>query len=100
MSIELYELLTDRLELYRELEKGIKSLDNGEKFSEEKVYDELAKYIVFYRIIDDVKQIVRIIEAFKKVPFIRGLFSSWVKKSGVGGNRRFLYYIFFMNFQK
>ncbi len=43
MSIELYELLTDRLELYRELEKGIKSLDNGEKFSEEEVYDELAK---------------------------------------------------------
>lgn len=43
MSIELYELLTDRLELYKELEKGIKSLDNGEKFSEEEVDEELAK---------------------------------------------------------
>lgn len=43
MSIELYELLTDRHELYRELEKGIKSLDKGEKFSEEEVYEELAK---------------------------------------------------------
>ena len=43
MSIELYELLTDRHELYRELEKGIKSLDNGERFSEEEVYEELAK---------------------------------------------------------
>ena len=43
MSIELYELLTDRHELYKELEKGIKSLDNGEKFSEEEVYEELDK---------------------------------------------------------
>ena len=37
MSIELYELLTDKHILYKELEKGINSLDNGEKISEEKV---------------------------------------------------------------
>lgn len=43
MSIELYELLTDKHLLYRELEKGINSLDRGEKFSEEEVYAELDK---------------------------------------------------------
>ena len=43
MSIELYELLTDKYMLYKELEKGINSLDNGEKISEEKVYEELDK---------------------------------------------------------
>lgn len=43
MSIELYELLTDRHILYKELEKGIKSLDNGEMISEEEVYEELDK---------------------------------------------------------
>jgi len=41
MSIELYELLTDKYKLYSELEKGVHSLDIGEKFSEEEVYDEL-----------------------------------------------------------
>lgn len=41
MSIELYELLTDRYELYKELEKGIKSLENGDIYSSEAVYDEL-----------------------------------------------------------
>ena len=41
MSIELYELLTDRHTLYKELKKGINSLDKGEKFSEEDVYEEL-----------------------------------------------------------
>ena len=30
MSIELYELLTDKLILYKELEKGINSLEKGE----------------------------------------------------------------------
>lgn len=43
MSIELYELLTDKYTLYKELEKGIKSLENGEKFSEDEVFDELEK---------------------------------------------------------
>ena len=43
MSIELYELLTDKHILYKELEKGISSLDKGEKFSEEEVYGELDK---------------------------------------------------------
>ena len=38
MSIELYELLTDKHILYKELEKGISSLEKGEKFSEEEVY--------------------------------------------------------------
>ena len=43
MSIELYELLTDRYTLYKELEKGINSLDRGKKFSEEELYEELDK---------------------------------------------------------
>lgn len=43
MSIELYELLTDKHILYKELEKGINSLDNGDIFSEEEVYEELDK---------------------------------------------------------
>lgn len=36
MSIELYEILTDKYMLYKELEKG-------EKYSSEEVYDELEK---------------------------------------------------------
>ena len=43
MSIELYELLTDKNILYKELEKGISSLEKGEKFSEKEVYEELDK---------------------------------------------------------
>lgn len=43
MSIELYELLTDKYTLYKELEKGITSLDKGEKISEEELYNELDK---------------------------------------------------------
>ncbi len=43
MSIELYELLTDKHILYKELEKGINSLDKGQKFSEAEVYEELDK---------------------------------------------------------
>lgn len=43
MSIELYEYLTDKFELYNELEKGINSLEKGESFSSDEVYDELDK---------------------------------------------------------
>lgn len=43
MSIELYEHLTDKHILYKELEKGIDSLDRGEKVSEEELYEELDK---------------------------------------------------------
>lgn len=43
MSIELYEFLMDRYTLYKELEKGIKSLERGEKLSEEEVYNNLDK---------------------------------------------------------
>jgi hypothetical protein len=43
MSIELYELLTDKYMLYNELEKGIDSLEKGEKYSDKEVYDELDK---------------------------------------------------------
>lgn len=45
MSIELYEYLTDKYELYRELEKGIKSLENGETISSEKVFQEINQII-------------------------------------------------------
>lgn len=43
MSIELYELLTDKNVLYKELEKGINSLDTGDVISEEELYEELDK---------------------------------------------------------
>lgn len=43
MSIELYEFLTGKHVLYKELEKGIRSLDNGKIISEEEVYEELDK---------------------------------------------------------
>lgn len=43
MSIELYELLTDRFELYKELEKGIDSLKNNDVYSSDEVYEELEK---------------------------------------------------------
>ena len=43
MSIELYELLTDKYMLYTELEKGVNSLERGEKYSAEEVYEDLDK---------------------------------------------------------
>lgn len=43
MSIEFYEFLTSKYELYKELEKGLKSIEKGEIYSEEEVYDELNK---------------------------------------------------------
>ena len=43
MSIELYEYLTDKFELYKELEKGINSIEKGESFSSDEVYDELER---------------------------------------------------------
>ena len=41
MSIELYELLTEKYMLYKELERGINSLENGEVYSTEELYNEL-----------------------------------------------------------
>ncbi len=43
MSIEVYEYLTDRYELNKELEKGINSLEKGKKYSSDEVYEELEK---------------------------------------------------------
>ncbi len=43
MSIESYELLTAKEELYRELEKGIKSIEEGKVYTEEEVYKALEK---------------------------------------------------------
>ena len=43
MSIESYEYLTDKFELYKELEKGINSIEKGESFSSDEVYDELER---------------------------------------------------------
>ena len=43
MSIELYEYLTDKFKLYKELEKGINSIEKGESFSSDEVYDELER---------------------------------------------------------
>lgn len=41
MSIELYELLADKYTLYKELEKGINSLEKEKKYSSEEVYEKL-----------------------------------------------------------
>ena len=43
MSIELYKFLTDKYELYEELEKGIKSIEKGEVYSAEEVFEEIEK---------------------------------------------------------
>lgn len=43
MSIELYELLIDKYELYKELEKGIDSIKNGKVYSAEEVFEEIKK---------------------------------------------------------
>ena len=43
MNKELYELFTDKNELYKELEKGINSLENEERYTEEEVLQELDK---------------------------------------------------------
>ncbi len=43
MSIELYELLIDKFNLYKELENGIKSLENDKKSSSKEVFEELDK---------------------------------------------------------
>ncbi len=41
MSIELYELLIDKYEWYKELEKGRDSLEKGKGYSSDDLYDEL-----------------------------------------------------------
>lgn len=43
MSIELYELLTDRYTLYKQLQRGIDSLENERKYSVEEIIDILNK---------------------------------------------------------
>ena len=43
MSIELFEILTEQYELYKELEKGINSIKNGEVYSAEEVFDKIEK---------------------------------------------------------
>lgn len=45
MSIELFELLTGKYELYKELEKGIDSLKKGKKYSAEEVFGEVDKIL-------------------------------------------------------
>lgn len=41
MSIELYEQLAERFELYGKIERGLKSVKSGEEYSIEEVFDEL-----------------------------------------------------------
>ena len=41
MSIELYEHLVERFELYAKIEKGLKSVEKGEEYSIDEVFDEL-----------------------------------------------------------
>lgn len=43
MSIELYEFLVDKFDLYRELEKGVQSIKKGEVYASEEVFDEIEK---------------------------------------------------------
>ena len=41
MSIELFESLIDKYNLYRELEKGLESIEKGEIYSSEQVFKEI-----------------------------------------------------------
>ncbi len=41
MSIELYECLIERFEIYGKIEKGLKSVKNGEEYSVDEVFDEI-----------------------------------------------------------
>ena len=43
LAIMSIELLTEKYMLYKELERGINSLENGEVYSTEEVYNELDK---------------------------------------------------------
>lgn len=45
MSIELYEFLTDRYELYKELQKGIDSLNEGKAHTADEVFEEIDKIL-------------------------------------------------------
>ncbi len=41
MSIELYEHLIERFEIYGKIEKGFKSVKNQEEYSVDEVFDEI-----------------------------------------------------------
>jgi len=41
MSIELYEQLVERFELYARIEKGLKDVEEGDVYSIEEVFDEI-----------------------------------------------------------
>lgn len=43
MSIEMYELLVDKYELYEKLEKGVESIKKGETYSAKEVFEEIDK---------------------------------------------------------
>lgn len=43
LSIELYEFLIDKYELYKELEKGVNSIKKGEVYSAEEVFEDIEK---------------------------------------------------------
>lgn len=43
MSIETYEFITKKYLLYKELEKGIESLEKEKKYTSDEVYNELEK---------------------------------------------------------
>ena len=45
MSIELCEFLMDKYELYKELDRGIKSLKEEKVYSSEEVFDEINKIL-------------------------------------------------------
>lgn len=43
MNNDLYKFLTTKQELFKKLEIGIKSLERGESYSSNEVYDDLDK---------------------------------------------------------
>ena len=45
MSIELYEMLTDRYELYKEIEEGLECIRKGETRSAKEVFEEIDKML-------------------------------------------------------
>lgn len=45
MSIEMYELLVDKYELYEKLEKGVESIEKGETYLAKEVFEEIEKIL-------------------------------------------------------
>ena len=51
MSIETYEELIGRLELYQAIEVGLNQIENGETIAEEEMLEHIKIYLFFYKMV-------------------------------------------------